>query len=40
MLASVPIAYHDEYATYRRLLKRPMSISAKACSGIMFVMKA
>ena len=40
MLAKVPIAYHEEYATYRRLLKRPMRMSVNACSGIMFVINA
>lgn len=40
ILDKVPIAYQDEYATYRRLLNRPMRISVKACRGIMFVMNA
>jgi SOS-response transcriptional repressor LexA len=40
ILAKVPTAYHDENATYKRLVKRPMSIRIRACNGIMFVMKA
>ena len=40
MLARVPMAYHEEYATYRRLLKRPMRISASEWSRIIFVMNA
>lgn len=40
ILARVPIAYHDEYATYKRFEKRPIKINTNACNGIMFVMKA
>jgi hypothetical protein len=38
ILARVPIAYQEEYATYKRSEKRPMKIRTKACRGIMFVM--
>ena len=40
MLASVPIAYHEEYATYSLLLNLPIRISASACRGIILVMNA
>lgn len=40
MLARVPIAYQEQYATYNLLLYLPIKMSASACNGIIFVMKA